>query len=208
MFLYQETYYVTPGLQRLIESRVQSLHENHATNPAFRASDWMKYLGNDTTYLAFRLWHDRDVRFDEQQAAFMAEYNRTRPADAFIQPPDIELFEPILQAGNAGGAAFLVRVDFEVSGRAVQQWSGWESELRKRMSDSPGFREVRLYRFLGGESRYVRAEFWDSAAAARAFWTDSGARDRMAALPAAAFRRQPQFAYYQVLHQLGDPRVG
>jgi hypothetical protein len=29
----------------------------------------------------------------------------------------------------------------------------------------------------------------------------------MAALPTAAFRKPPQFGYYQVLHQLGDPRV-
>jgi heme-degrading monooxygenase HmoA len=207
MFLYQETYYVTPGLQPLIEARVRSLHENHATNAAFLASDWMKYLGNDTTYLAFRLWRDRDVPFDEQQLAFMMEYNRTRPADAFIQPPDIELYEPLLQAGAAGNAAFLVRVDFEVSGRSAQQWSRWEAELRKRLSDCPGFREVRLYRFLGGESRYVRAEFWDSSAAARAFWTDPEARNLMAALPATAFRKPPQFAYYDVLHQLGDPRI-
>jgi heme-degrading monooxygenase HmoA len=205
--LYQETYYVTPALQSLIEARVQSLHENHATNPAFLASDWMKYRGNDTTYLAFRLWRDRDVPFDEQQMQFMAEYNRSRPADAFIQPPDIELFEPIFQAGTAGDAAFLIRTDFEVGGRAAQQWSGWEGDLRERLSGSPGFREVRLYRFLGGESRYVRAEFWDGSANARSFWTAPAARELTAALPAGAFRRSPQFAYYDVLHQLGDPRI-
>jgi heme-degrading monooxygenase HmoA len=207
MFLYQETYYVTPGLQRLIEARVRSLHENHATNPAFRAGDWMKYLGNDTTYMALRLWHDRDVEPNEQQLAFMAEYNRARPADAFIQSPDIELFEPILQAGSFGDAAFLVRADSEVGGRSTQQWEHWEGELREQISARPGFREVRLYRFLGSENRYVRAEFWDSAAAAREFWTDPGTRDLMAALPATAYRMQPKFAYYEVLHQLGDPRI-
>jgi hypothetical protein len=207
MFLYQETYYVTPGLQRLIETRVQSLHENHATNPAFRAADWMKYLGNDTTYLAFRLWLDRHVEPNEQQLAFMAEYNRTRPVDSFIQPPDIELFEPILQAGVIGDAALLVRTDFEVSGRSYQQWSVWETELRERLAARAGFREVRLYRFLGRESRYVRAEFWRNAAAAKAFWTDQRTRDIMAALPASTYRKPPQFGYYEVLHQVGDPRI-
>ena len=61
MFLFQETYYVTPGLQDTIENRVISLHENHAYNPKFVATDWMKDLGDETTYLAFRLWRDQDV---------------------------------------------------------------------------------------------------------------------------------------------------
>ena len=104
MFLFQETYYVTPGLQETIDQRVRSLHENHAFNPKFVATDWMKYLGDDTTYLAFRLWRDQDVTYNEAQGAWMAEYNRTRPADAFTAPPDIEYFEQIHQFGKSGGA--------------------------------------------------------------------------------------------------------
>jgi heme-degrading monooxygenase HmoA len=207
MYLYQETYHVTPGLQTLIDARVRSLHEQEATNAAFLASDWMKYQGNDTTDLAFRLWRDRDVAFDDQHARWMAEYNRSRPQDAFVQPPDIEFFDPISQIGATGGASFLVRSDFNVGGRAFGAWQQWERGLSDRLLDTQGFREIRLYRFMGGESRYFRAEFWDSAEAASRFWTSAEARSLVAALPAPAFRRPPQVGYFAVLQQLGDPRI-
>ena len=38
MFLFEETYYVTPGLQDIVDARVRSLHENHASNPKFVAT--------------------------------------------------------------------------------------------------------------------------------------------------------------------------
>ena len=73
MFLYQETYYVTPGLQDVIDARVRSLHENHSQSPEFAAADWMKYDGDSTTYLAFRLWSSRDVSYSPSQAEWMRE---------------------------------------------------------------------------------------------------------------------------------------
>ena len=163
MFLYLETYYVTPGLQDVIDARVRSLHENHATNPAFVAADWLKFLGDGTTYLAFRLWRHQGVGFDAAQGEFMAEYNRTRPADSFMQPPDIEYFDQVEQSGAAGGAQHVVCCDLP-SGRAVA--GTLESELRNRLLATQGFGEYRLYRFLGGENRYFRTEFWQSQAAA------------------------------------------
>ena len=65
-----------------------------------------------------------------------------------------------------------------------------------------GFREYRLYRFLGGENRYLRAEFWEDADAARAFWAAEDMRGFTAKLPTG--RAAPRFGYYEVLHQLGD----
>src|ERR1044072_482992 len=144
MYLYLETYYVRPGLQDVIDGRVRSLHENHATNPAFAASDWAKHLGDAVTYIAFRLWHHQNVVFDEAQHAFMAEYNRSRPADSFIKRPDIELFDQVEQAGAAGKAGFLVTSAFRAAGGG---WSGWETELTKRLFATEGFQEYRLYRF-------------------------------------------------------------
>src|SRR5438552_1554272 len=141
MFLYAETYYVRPGLQHVIDARVRSLHENHATNPAFVASDWMKYFGDGITFLAFRLWQQKEVTFDEDQGRWMAEYNRTRPADAFVQPPDIEYFEQIEQLGQPGGARFLVTCDLRASSQSG--WSSWESELRDRLLSKDRFREYR-----------------------------------------------------------------
>ena len=202
MFLYQETYYVRPGLQDVIDQRVRSLHENHATNPAFAASDWMKYLGDGITYLAFRLWHEREVTFDEAQSAWMAEYNRTRPSDSFLQPPDIEYFEQVAQLGRPGEARFLVKCDLRASLQSA--WAEWERELRERLSSSESFREYRLYRFMGGENRYVRAEFWEDGDAARAFWNNSDMRDFTGKLVTP--RRAPNFGYYEVLHQLGSAR--
>src|SRR5688572_25991675 len=96
MFLYHETYYVTPGLRDLIDERVRSLHENHATHESFIAGDWLRAVGDPVTHVAYRLWRTRDNDFDAAQMAFMAEYNRTRPADAFIHSPDIEFFDQLL----------------------------------------------------------------------------------------------------------------
>ena len=87
MFLFQETYYVRPGMQDVIDGRVRSLHENHITNPAGAAMDWAKFRGDATTYLAFRLWHDREVSGTPSTPAWMAEYNRTRPNDSFLARP-------------------------------------------------------------------------------------------------------------------------
>ena len=200
LFLYQETYYVTPGLQDVIDKRVRSLHENHATNAASVAMDWFKYLGDATTYLAFRLWSEREVTFEAPQVEFMAEYNRSRPVDAFYQPPDIEFFEQVAQSGAPGGAGIMVRTDLET--RA----GDWEHDVRAALLDSEGFREYRLYRFMGGESRYFRAEFWQDAASARQFWHGQALHDLMLKLPQRPFRRAPRFGFYEVLHQLGDAR--
>jgi quinol monooxygenase YgiN len=202
MFLFQETYYVTPGLQSTVDERVRSLHENHAFNPKFVATDWMKDLGDATTYLAFRLWRDQDVTYDEAQSAWMAEYNRTRPADAFTQPPDIEYFEQVHQFGKSGGAGFLVYADPRIGGRSPAM--ALEDELREVLREAAGLQEYRLYQHLGGENRFFRAEFWRSQEDADAFWRHADRREFMARLRPVSNRGVPRLLYFAVLHQLGD----
>jgi quinol monooxygenase YgiN len=205
MFLFQETYYVRPGLQDVIDKRVRSLHENHATNPAYAAMDWMKYLGDGTTYLAFRLWHERNFSFDEAQGAFMSEYNKTRPADAFLAPPDIEYFEQVEQKGMSAQGFFLVRSEFHVAGGQQAAWGAWEQELQKRLTMDLMFREYRLYRYMGGENRYTRTEFWRSQESAIAFWREPEMREFTMRL--GSILRKPQStSYYEVLHQLGSAK--
>jgi quinol monooxygenase YgiN len=202
MFLFQETYYVTPGLQDTVDARVRSLHENHAFNPKFVATDWMKDLGDATTYLAFRLWHDQDVTYDEAQSAWMAEYNRTRPTDAFTQPPDIEFFEQVHQFGQSGGAGFLVYADLRIGGRSPAM--ALEDELREVLREAPGLAEYRLYQHLGSQNRFFRAEFWSSRDDATAFWRHEDRREFTARLTAVSNRGLPTLRYYAVLHQLGN----
>jgi quinol monooxygenase YgiN len=202
MFLFQETYCVRPGLQDVVDQRVRSLHENHAFNPKFVATDWMKDLGDATTYLAFRLWRDADVTYNEAQTAWMAEYNRTRPADAFTQPPDIEYFEQVHQFGKSGGAGFLVYAGLRIGGRSPAM--ALEDELRDLLREADGLREYRLYRSLGGENRFVRAEFWRSQDEAIAFWRHEDRREFMNRLAAASTRGVSKLRHYAVLHQLGD----
>ena len=202
MFLFQETYYVTPGLQDIVDQRVRSLHENHALNPKFVAADWLKYLGDETTYLAFRLWRDHDVTYDEAQMAWMAEYNRTRPADAFTQPPDIEYFEQIHQFGESGEAGFLVYSDLRIGGRSAAM--ELEDELREQLREAEGLQEYRLFRHLGGESRFFRSEFWRTAATAQAFWRHEARRAFMSRLTPVSTRGVPKTRHFAVLHQLGD----
>ena len=202
MFLFQETYYVTPGLQPVIDSRVRSLHANHSESPQFLATDWMKYLGDATTYLAFRLWSSRDVTYSVAQREWMAEYNRSRPADAFMQPPDIEYFEQISQSGTSGDARFLACCDLRFGTNSPAM--ALEHDLRGELSQSPCFREYRLYRSMGGENRFFRAEFWDSQDNATSFWRSPDRRDFMARLAAASTRGAPSFRHYEVLDQLGS----
>ena len=203
MFLFQETYYVTPGLQDIVDQRVRSLHENHAFNPKFVAMDWMKDLGDATTYLAFRLWRDQDVTYNEAQTAWMAEYNRSRPADAFTQPPDIDYFEQVHQFGKSGNATFLIYADLRIGGRSPAM--GLEDELREQLRAAEGLEEYRLFRSLGGENRFVRAEFWRTQDGAVQFWRHDDRRDLMNRLAAVATRGLPRMRHYAVLHQLGDP---
>lgn len=202
MFLFRETYYVTPGLQELVDERVRSLHENHSQSPEFVAAAWMKSLGDETTYLAFRLWSRQEVSYSAAQADWMAEYNRSRPADAFIKPPDIEYFEQTRQVGSSSGSAFMACSDLRIGGTSPAM--ELETELRERLSQTEGFRECRLYRSLGGENRYFRAEFWRSREDAGVFWRGADRREFMARLAAASTRGAPRSRYYQVLHQLGD----
>jgi quinol monooxygenase YgiN len=202
MFLFQETYYVTPGLQEVVDQRVRSLHENHAFNPKFVATDWMKYLGDDTTYLAFRLWRDQDVTYNEAQSAWMAEYNRTRPSDAFTHPPDIEYFEQIHQFGRSGEAGFLVYAGLRIGGRSPAMVL--EDELREQLREADGLQEYRLYRSLGAENRFFRAEFWRSDTEALAFWRHEARREFMSRLAPVSTRGVPTLRHYAVLHQLGD----
>ena len=202
MFLFQETYYVTPGLQEIVDARVRSLHENHALNPKFVATDWMKDLGDATTYLAFRLWRDDDVTYDEAQTAWMAEYNRTRPADAFTRPPDIEYFEQVHQFAKSNGSGFLVYADLRIGGSSPAM--ALEDELREQLRDATGLNEYRLYRSLGTQNRFVRAEFWRAQADAEAFWRAEERREFMARLAAVATRGVPDLRFYAILHQLGD----
>ncbi|GEM_PF-4979722 len=206
-FLFQETYYATPGLQQVLDDRVRSLHQAQATQPSALASDWAKYRGDSMTYLALRLWTGRHYSVDAEHMRFMAEYNRTRATDAFMAPPDIEFFEPVSQWGTPGGAAFLVRTELEVSARYGSEWASWEQEVRADMAKSGGLREWRLYQFLGRESRSFRCEFWERPEAAEAFWRAPARRPQWAALPAAAWRRTPKPAEYDVLLQLGDPTL-
>lgn len=202
MFLFQETYYVTPGLQDVVDTRVRSLHENHALNPKFVATDWMKDLGDEVTYLAFRLWQDQNVSYGEAQMAWMAEYNRTRPSDAFTAPPDIEYFEQVHQFGRSGGASCLIYADLRIGGRSPAMVL--EDELREQLRAAEGLTEYRLYRSLGAENRFFRAEFWRSQGDADAFWRHPDRREFMARLTAIATRGVPRLRRYEVLHQLGD----
>jgi quinol monooxygenase YgiN len=202
MFVFQETYHVTPGLQPVIDQRVRSLHENHAFNAKFVAADWMKDLGDETTYLAFRLWRDQDVTYDEAQTAWMAEYNRTRPSDAFTQPPDIEYAEQVHQFGKGGAAGFLIYAELRIGGRSPAM--GLEDELREELRAADGLQEYRLFRSMGGENRFCRAEFWRSAADADAFWRHEDRREFMSRLTAVSTRGVPRLRRYEVLHQLGD----
>ena len=202
MFLFQETYYVTPGLQAVVDQRVRSLHENHAYNPRFVAADWLKDLGDETTYLAFRLWRDQDVTYDDAQSAWMAEYNRTRPADAFTSPPDIEYFEQVHQFRKGPAAGFLIYADLRFGGRSPAM--ALEDQLREQLRAADGLLEYRLYRSLGAENRFFRAEFWRSQADADAFWREDARREFTARLAAVATRGVPRMRRYEVLHQLGD----
>jgi quinol monooxygenase YgiN len=204
VFLFQETYYVRPGLQDVIDGRVRSLHENHITNPAGAAMDWAKFCGDATTYLAFRLWHDREVEWDAEHAAWMAEYNRTRPDNSFIAPPDIEFFEQVAQRGETGGASLLVTCDVSVGGATRGAFNTFENELTQRLESNAGFGEYRMYRFMGGEHRYLRCEFWRDVAAGLAFWRDASMRDFSATLT--GLREAPRFRYYDVLHQVGSAK--
>ena len=204
MFLYQETYYVTPGLQDVIDARVRSLHENHSQSPEFAAADWMKYDGDSTTYLAFRLWSSRDVSYSLSQAEWMREYNRTRPADAFTRPPDIDYYEQVKQAGSSGGAAFLVCCGLRFGAHSPA--AELENEFEQRLLAAPGFAEYRLYRFMGGENRLFRAEFWRSREAGLTFWRAAARREYMTKLAAVTNRGAPGCRHYQVLHQLGSAR--
>jgi hypothetical protein len=204
VFLYQETYYVRPGLQDVIDERVRSLHENHITNPAGAAMDWASFRGDVTTYLALRLWHHRDVEWDAEHQAWMAEYNRTRPTDAFIAPPDIEFFEQVAQRGETGGASLLVTCELQVGGAGRGAFNTFENELLQRLEAAPGFGEYRLYRFMGGEHRYLRCEFWRDATAGFSFWRDASMREFSASL--SGLRTAPLFRYYDVLHQVGSAK--
>lgn len=202
MFLFQETYYVTPGLQAIVDGRVRSLHANHSQSPEFLAADWMKYLGDATTYLAFRLWSSQDVTYSGTQREWMAEYNRNRPSDAFTQPPDIEYFEQVSQSGSSGQSAFLACCDLRIGANSPAMTL--ELEQHKELSEAPGFLEYRLYRSMGGESRFFRAEFWDTQDNAANFWRSTARRDLMARLAAASTRGAPRFRHYEVLDQLGS----
>jgi len=204
VFLFQETYYVRPGLQDVIDGRVRSLHENHITNPAGAAMDWAKFRGDATTYLAFRLWHDREVEWDAEHQAWMAEYNRTRPNDSFLGPPDIEYFEQVAQRGETGGATLLVVCELSVGGATRGSFNTFENELTQRLDAAPGFGEYRMYRFMGGEHRYIRCEFWRNAAAGLAFWRDASMREFSVTL--SGLREAPRFRYYDVLHQVGSAK--
>jgi quinol monooxygenase YgiN len=207
LFLYHETYYVTPGMQTVVDERVRSLHENHATHPAFVAGDWLRPLGDPMTYVAYRLWSEREVDFDAAQMAFMSEYNRTRPPDAFIHGPSIEYFEltartaaPGMPAGDSSAPRCFVQSDIEPANRGA--WMGWERGLRDVLLAAEGFREYRMYRFLGGENRFMRAELWRDLADAERFWHDPAMRVRMAELGTRPFRRAPRIGYFELLHQV------
>jgi hypothetical protein len=205
VFLFLETYYVRPGLQEVIDGRVRSLHENHITNPQGAAMDWAKFRGDATTYLALRLWHDCDVTWDVEHAAWMGEYNRTRPNDAFLGPPDIEYFEQVAQRGETGGASLLVVCELQAGGATRGVFDTFEESLKQRLFASPGFGEYRLYRFMGGEHRYLRCEFWRDAASGLAFWQDASMREFSAGL--SGLRATPVFRYYDVLHQVGSAKL-
>jgi hypothetical protein len=144
----------------------------------------------------------------------MAEYNRTRPADAFIHPPDIEFFDQLLvsrpadlrEAGGATGATCFVQTDLELANRGL--WYNWESGLKDALVQTEGFHEYRLFRFGGNENRFLRAELWRDRATAEDFWHDGSMRARMNELGTRPFRRAPRIGYFEVLHQIGDPRRG
>ena len=202
MFLFQEIYYATPGLQDLVDSRVRSLHENHSLSPEFVATDWMKFTGDETTYLALRLWTQNEATYSAEQREWMAEYNRTRPADIFTRPPDIEYFDQVKQSGTSGAAGFLVYADLLIGGHTPAM--SLEDELHSELKSAGGFLEYRLYESLGRSSHFFRAEFWRSRADAIGFWRHEDRRDYIGRVKEASNRGMPDQRHYDVLHQLGD----
>ena len=165
--------------------------------------DWAKFRGDATTYLAFRLWHDRDVTWDAEHAAWMAKYTRSLTNDSFLAPPDIEYFEQVAQRGETGSATLLVACELSVGGAARGAFNTFENELTARLEATPGFGEYRMYRFMGGEHRYMRCEFWRTQAAGLAFWRGESMRDQRHVDRAT---EAPRFRYYDVLHQVGDAK--
>ncbi len=204
MFLFQEIYYATPGLQDLVDTRVRSLHENHSLSPDFLATDWMKFTGDETTYLAFRLWTQNQASYDAAQREWMAEYNRTRPADIFTRSPDIEYFDQVKQTGQSGGAGFLVYANLLIGGHSPAMTL--EDELHSQLRGADGFLEYRLFESLGKSNHFFRAEFWRSQADALGFWRNEARREYVGRVREQSNRGVPDHRHYEVLHQLGDAR--
>jgi quinol monooxygenase YgiN len=99
-----------------------------------------------------------------------------------------------------------VQSDIQPSNRNA--WRSWEGALRSAMLATEGFHEYRLYRFLGNENRFMRAELWSDLADARRFWHEASMRSLLGELGTRPFRQAPRVMYFEVLHQIAGPGTG
>ena len=133
----------------------------------------------------------------------MAEYNRSRPSDAFTQPPDIEYFEQVRQSGASGESAFLVCCDLRIGANSLAMTL--EKELSGEISEGhPDFASTGCTALW--EARADSSE--PSSGRRRPTPPTSGAiltrRYFSARLAAASTRGAPRFHHYEVLDQLGS----
>ncbi|MBI2886501.1 MAG: antibiotic biosynthesis monooxygenase [Chloroflexi bacterium] len=197
MYVHHEVYRVNQGWQRELEGRVPRLHAMQAKAPGFVSAHFLRHMGDLTTYLALRAWESREAAQAYSRTPEFQEYLRSRPPEAYAQPPEIEYYELVVETQGQGEARFAYRLEFDVAqGRA---WEERERQLHGLLQQARGFHSARALRFLGNPNRFLRVALWQGRDAIVDFLESDALKGYRAAAPEGLLRSPTQTRFYEVL---------
>ncbi len=205
MFLHHETYAVNLGYQNELEQRVARLHLMQAKAPGYAGSEFYRYAGNTETYIALRFWNERADAQAYAQTEEFKTYLRNRPPDGYARQPEMEYYELAHHGRGAGNANLGVLVQFDTLPGQHRAWEQAEIEFAPVFQAAPGFHSIRLFRYLGGPTRFLRVALWESRTALQAFLESPERSEYQRNAPKGLLRTPSTHRLCDILQRLPEP---
>ncbi len=121
-----------------------------------------------------------------------------RPEGSYTRPPEIEYYELATGAKGTAPGHFTLEVEFDITPGAGRAFEALHAEYLPTVAAQPGCHAVRLWRFAGNQTRYLRIDDWESREQLLDL-LQSADRAQMAAEDAKFLRSPLKSEWYEIL---------
>ncbi|GEM_PF-2842246 len=204
MFVVHEELQVTGGRQQEAKERLAGGHQLMGKHGGFSSAYVLRFLGGPGKHLALRFWKDRASQEAWGRSEDLQAYLKARPEGLYTTPPQIEYYETVAEAEGkqkSEAAGHAIHIEYHVAGGKQQDFEKREADFYSLLVEAPGCVNVRLLKFRGDPSKYIRVATWLKSEDREAFTRSDPYREFNQSAPNTVFLSAPSIA--EVLRRLG-----